>query len=166
MKFVLALEDNSRTIAKLLVWLRYKQVQCILTTDLSAWKHELQRFKQNKKMPDLFIIDDNLYNEDSLEKIGLTNFTTNDGQDTGAELTKVLKTEQSGQIFKTNKKPAFLEPYQAVPIIIYSVHEERDVKNKLGKIAERDDVSVIRKNIIQRNFKVIQEKCIEILKLS
>ena len=148
MKRLLFLEDNISGIATIVIRLRNHGIECLVSPDLNAWKAEITRAGDSKFS--LLILDDNLFYESTLEKVGAQNIATNGGSIAGSKLAKLIRSADA---------PDWLKGYKDTPIIIYSVHSERTIKSVIGELS---NIFVFEKLRDENLDDLMVEKCIEL----
>jgi hypothetical protein len=148
MKRLLFLEDNMSGIAGVVIRLRKLGLQCSISPDLNAWKTEMKR--ESEPSFSLLVLDDNLFDESTLGKIGSPNIGTKGGSVAGSMLAKHIRSDDA---------PEWLAVYKNTPIIIYSVHDESTIKKLIGDIK---DVFIFEKLGGMELEDQMVEKCIEL----
>ena len=126
-KRVLFLEDNLSGVGSLVTQLRYLNVDCAIMPDLNAWKAELKSCSDSLTKIDLLVLDDNIYKEPTLEKLGRADIGTNNGSSTGSKIAVLLRSVDA---------PEFLQKYKDTPIIIYSVHSPENIISLIGDLKD------------------------------
>ncbi len=150
-KNILFLEDNLGGIGSIVVNLRHLDVNCSITSDLSAWQAALTKYDKTGEKLDLLILDDNIYKETTLEKLGFPNIGTNGGSSTGSKLLCLIRSGEAS---------ALLKKFKGIPVIIYSIHTVEVVKSVIGEL---DNVDVFQKLQGEQHEKAMLNKCKELL---
>lgn len=148
---ILFLEDNVDSISSLVISLRHLGINCTIVPDLNALKSQLANFKQKGDILDLLILDNNIYAETTLEKLGHPEIGTNGGSSTGSQIARLLRSESTSELLKE---------FKDTPIIINSVHYTSNIESILGDL---DDVYIFEKMISLDSESNILNKCKEIL---